>query len=53
MRTQLSTLATQLQKAVNLVKPAEQTSDQQRTAFFGQVVSWTGGGAEMGDVIKR
>ncbi|CAM9635039.1 unnamed protein product [Pylaiella littoralis] len=39
MRTQLTTLATQLQKAVNLVKPAEQTSDQQRTAFFGQVVS--------------
>ncbi|CAM9541220.1 unnamed protein product [Ectocarpus fasciculatus] len=39
MRTQLSTLATQLQKAVNLVKPAEQTTQQQRTGFFSQVVS--------------
>lgn len=39
MRTQLSTLATQLQKAVNLVKPVEKTSQQQRAAFFGQVVS--------------
>lgn len=39
MRTQLSTLATQLQKAVNLVKPVEKTSEQQRAAFFGHVVS--------------
>ncbi|CAM9162125.1 unnamed protein product, partial [Ectocarpus sp. 8 AP-2014] len=39
MRTQLSTLATQLQKAVNLVKPAEQTTQQQRAGFFSQVVS--------------
>lgn len=39
MRTQLSTLATQLQKAVNLVKPVEKTTHQQRAAFFGQVVS--------------
>lgn len=39
MRTQLSTLATQLQKAVNIVKPVEKTSQQQRAAFFGQVVS--------------
>lgn len=39
MRTQLSTLAKQLHKAVNLVRPQEQTSKQQRMAFFDRVVS--------------
>ncbi|CAM9201922.1 unnamed protein product [Sphacelaria rigidula] len=41
MRTQLSTLAKQLHKAVNLVRPQEQTSKQkqQRVAFFDRVVS--------------
>lgn len=40
MRTQLSTLAKQLHKAVNLVRPQEQTSKQkqQRVAFFDRVV---------------
>ena len=39
MRTQLTTLAAQLQLAVNLVNPVEQTSKQQRMAFFDRVVS--------------
>lgn len=39
MRTQLITLASQLQKAVNLVRPQEQTSKRQRMAFFDRVVS--------------
>lgn len=43
MRTQLSTLATQLQKAVTLVSPVELTTKQQRVAFFDRVVSGKGG----------
>lgn len=38
MRTQLTTLAAQLQKAVSLVNPVEQTSKEQRMAFFDRVV---------------
>ncbi|CAM9158053.1 unnamed protein product [Laminaria digitata] len=39
MRTQLTTLAAQLQKACSLVHPVEQTTKQQRMAFFDRVVS--------------
>lgn len=44
MRMQLSTLAAQLQKAVTLVRPAAQTSKQQRATFFDGVVRVEGGG---------
>ncbi|CAM9341214.1 unnamed protein product, partial [Hapterophycus canaliculatus] len=55
MRTQLSTLASQLQKAVNLVKPADETTtsvQQQRVSFFGQVVRH-GVDAEHTDALNR
>lgn len=55
MRTQLSTLASQLQKAVNLVKPADETTtnvQQQRTSFFGQVVRQRIDGAHVGFMLS-